>query len=150
MTPDCNQKMHAFNQQLSNVCFPPSRNVSILHFPKTYGTRKFYVMQDIFTFCQNDTSQFWHNVSYLWLLWLLRNKQSLVLFFSYLRKLRPITHISYRMNRKFYVCSKFFRRCVLHHVSYVTLRYVWIDTYGSTVHYDTLQFLTSREGGKQA
>jgi len=75
-------------------------------------------------------------------------RQNSVLFFTYLRKLRPVTYIiSYE--RKMLCMFQIFRLCVLR---YGTLR---IDTYGSTVRYDTLQFLTLyyvtlHEGGKRA
>jgi len=57
----------------------------------------------------------------------------------------------YRTNGKFYVCSKF--SAVVFYVMlrtlHTTLRYGSTST-AATVCYDTLQFLTLRESGKQA
>jgi len=103
-------------------------------------------MRENFTFFRNHTSKFRRNVSYLRLLGCsVRNRTRF--YFSRISVSSDQLRISYRMNGKFYVCSKF--SVVVFYVTlrtlrHVTLRYVRIDMYGSTVCYDTLQFLTFR------
>jgi len=96
--------------------------------------------------------KFWRNVSNLYSSYGCSVTNRTRFYFSRISVSSDQSHISYPINRKFYVI---FRRWVLRNVLYVRYGTLLIDTYGSTVRYDTLQFLTSRyrtlrKGGKRA